>query len=82
MRKIAFLVLITLLFFPSFIIAQTQFELNQSAGEELEKAEAELNEVYQQILKLYNDEKEFLEKLKLSQEAWLKFRDAHVDTHG
>jgi len=47
----------------------------QSAGE---KADAELNKVWKQIMKCYKSDKVFIGKLKTAQEAWLKYRDAHI----
>jgi uncharacterized protein YecT (DUF1311 family) len=43
-----------------------------------EKADAEINRVYKKIRKVYKNDKEFLEKLRLAQRAWIKFRDSHI----
>ncbi len=43
-------------------------------------ADAELNKVYQAILKAYKDRPEFTQKLKIAQRAWIKFRDAHAES--
>jgi uncharacterized protein YecT (DUF1311 family) len=59
--------------------AQTQLELNDCAGEELAAADAELNRVYQAILKKYKDDSRFIEKLRAAQRAWLAFRDAEFE---
>ena len=42
------------------------------------KADAELNRVYKKIRKVYKDDPLFLQKLKLAQRAWIKFRDGHM----
>jgi uncharacterized protein YecT (DUF1311 family) len=44
-----------------------------------EKADAELNRVYKKIRKEYKSDTVFLEKLKLAQRAWIKFRNAHME---
>jgi uncharacterized protein YecT (DUF1311 family) len=50
------------------------------ATEGLKKADAELNLVYRQLLKKYAARKNFISKLKLAEEAWVKFRDAHIES--
>jgi uncharacterized protein YecT (DUF1311 family) len=57
--------------------ATTQFDMNECAGREYKKADAELNKVYQQLLR--SSEPEEQPKLKAAQLAWLKFRDAQCD---
>ena len=44
----------------------------------LKAADDELNHVYQAILSKYKDDREFLEKLRNAQRAWLTFRDAEL----
>lgn len=57
----------------------TQLDLNQDADSAFKAADAELNRVYQEIRRRYRDQPRFLDKLKLAQRAWLKFRDAELD---
>ncbi len=74
--------IITLLFFSSICVfgfAQTQVEMNDEAQENYIKADKELNQVYQQILKEYKDDKVFINKLKIAQRSWIKFRDADME---
>ena len=55
--------------------AQSQNEMTQQAWADFDKADKELNEVYQKILKTLDDDvtkKKFVE----AQKAWLKYRDA------
>jgi uncharacterized protein YecT (DUF1311 family) len=59
--------------------ATTQRELNQCATSHLQAADDELNRVYQAILSKYKDDREFLEKLRHAQRAWLTFRDAELE---
>lgn len=57
--------------------AQTQREINDDAYNNYEKADAELNLVYQQLMKkLDTNEKALLTK---AQKNWLEFRDAHCE---
>lgn len=65
---------------PCFAKATTQSEATACAGQALAKADAEMNLVYQQILKKHAARGNFIKRLKAAQEAWLKFRDAHVDS--
>jgi uncharacterized protein YecT (DUF1311 family) len=59
--------------------AETQMEMNQCAGSELQAVDKELNRVYQQILKEYAGDRVFIEKFKAAQRAWLNFRDAELE---
>ena len=55
----------------------TQQGMNRCAQDEYEKADAELNRVYQQVMaKLPTDHGQ---KLKTAQLAWIQFRDAVCD---
>src|SRR5262249_51813570 len=57
--------------------AVTRAEMNQCLSKEYEKAEAEMNEIYRQVVsKLDADSGE---KLQAAQSAWIKFRDAHCE---
>jgi uncharacterized protein YecT (DUF1311 family) len=58
--------------------AQTQTDLNKSAGNDSANAERELNETYQGILKKYANDPAFIGRLRTAQRAWLKFRDAQL----
>lgn len=56
-------------------IAQTQGEMNQSAYDDFDKADKELNNVYNELIKLLEEkEKQLLIK---AQRDWIKFRDSH-----
>jgi uncharacterized protein YecT (DUF1311 family) len=54
----------------------TQLEVNQCADRQYRKADAELNRVYQQLVRAAGGADA---KLKAAQLAWLKFRDAECD---
>jgi uncharacterized protein YecT (DUF1311 family) len=59
---------------------QTQFEMNQCAGKAYQAADATLNQVYQKLMAMLDDEQKA--QLKDAQNAWLKYRDAHCDFVG
>jgi len=72
-------ILTFLLFFICFTgFSQTQAELNFSANDSYEKADKELNSVYQQILIKSKSDTAFIKNLKASQRIWIKFRDAEL----
>lgn len=56
-----------------------QLELNACARDDFDKADDELNQTYQSLLKKEADDKLFISKLRLAQKAWLSFRDADLE---
>ena len=87
-RQVAFFIVTSVLVIPIAVssagqkacmeTATTQLEINQCASSHLKAADDELNRVYQAILNKYKDDREFLEKLRNAQRAWLAFRDAEL----
>jgi uncharacterized protein YecT (DUF1311 family) len=61
-------------------VAQTQAESNRDACSTYKNADAEMNRTYKQILEKYQRENVFIEKLKAAQRAWIKFRDADLES--
>lgn len=61
------------------VLAQTQGDLDADATADLTKADAELNQVYQQVLKEYADDPLVVTKLRAAQRAWIALRDAEID---
>ena len=57
--------------------ARNQHELNQCAARARDKADAELNKVYRELMKDTGTTERA--KLRATQLAWIKFRDAHCD---
>src|ERR1044072_245433 len=57
--------------------AQTQFEMNQCAGKAYKAADAELNQVYQKLVAMLDDEEKA--QLKNVETTWLKYRDANCE---
>jgi uncharacterized protein YecT (DUF1311 family) len=56
--------------------AQSQPEMTAKACGDLDKADKQLNDVFQQALK--NMEDKDAEKLRVAEKAWLAFRDAEL----
>ncbi len=59
---------------------QTQFEMNQCAGKDYKTADAALNQVYQRLVNMLDDEERA--QLKEAQTAWIKYRDLNCDFVG
>ena len=57
---------------------QTQLEMNQEEQNKYLKADKELNNVYNQILKEYKTDTEFVKNLKIAQRIWIQYRDAEM----
>jgi uncharacterized protein YecT (DUF1311 family) len=76
MKKVFFIVSIFWIVTNSY--GQTQPELNESQFKLYEKAEKELNAIYQKILKEYKADTAFIKNLKTAQKLWIQFRDAEM----
>ena len=72
---LAFLVMIMLFIAPNF--AQSQTAMNK-AYSDFKRADAELNVVYQKILKSYSRETIFIKKFRNAQRIWIQLRDAEL----
>ena len=59
--------------------SSSQTVLNQCATDQLSEVDGKLNRVYQAILSQYKEDRDFLEKLRKAQRAWLNFRDAELE---
>lgn len=59
---------------------QTQGEMNSCEAERYKNSDTELNQVYQKLITKYSAHKDFIAKLKLAEEAWVKFREADLDS--
>jgi uncharacterized protein YecT (DUF1311 family) len=55
-------------------------EVNQEACAKYEKADAEMNAVYRQVLSKHKQDSLFVAKFKTAQRAWIAFRDAHLES--
>jgi uncharacterized protein YecT (DUF1311 family) len=76
-RSFAFTLFLTV---SSAASAQTQIEMTTDACVEYKQADAGLNSVYRQVLAKHEDDQRFIAKFKEAQRAWLKFRDAHLES--
>lgn len=61
--------------------AMTNGEMIRCSGLSLNKEEAQLEKVYQTLIKKHNYDKAYIAKLKASHKAWLTYRDAQVDLY-
>ena len=57
--------------------AQSQAEMNICAGKEYKSADAELNQVYQKLSSILNDEEK--SQLKETENAWIRYRDLNCE---
>lgn len=72
-------ILVFLLCFMSRVsFAQTQTAMNFTAAANFKKADLALNAVYHKIFSEYRSDTSFLKNLKISQNIWVKFRDAEM----
>ena len=60
--------------YPACLQAQSQAEMNRTAAQDFEKADAQLNKVYEQFL--HSLDAQGQEKLKTAERAWVSFREA------
>lgn len=80
MRPLKTLLLFSILLTSSIgLFAQTQLEMNKEANDKYSLLDQQLNKIYDQILTAYGNDSVFIGKLKISQQTWIKFRDAEVD---
>jgi uncharacterized protein YecT (DUF1311 family) len=77
MKKVLYCIL--LIFVSNYSFSQTQLELNETEHKNFLKADKELNQVYQTIIKEYKSDTEFIQNLKASQRLWIRFRDAEMN---
>ncbi|WP_299439364.1 lysozyme inhibitor LprI family protein [uncultured Aquimarina sp.] len=71
------LILFLTFYLPCF--SQTQSEMNKDANNEYQKADIELNNVYQKILIEYKSDSVFIDRLKKVQRIWISYRDAELE---
>ncbi|HWQ31452.1 MAG TPA: lysozyme inhibitor LprI family protein [Blastocatellia bacterium] len=73
------ILILTVILLTTAAASRPQTDLMANACRQYREADAEMNRVYQQILKAYGKDTLFIGKLKLAQRAWLRFRAAHLD---
>jgi uncharacterized protein YecT (DUF1311 family) len=72
------LIVLIMAFFQLSVNAQSQTALNMKEYSSYQKADKELNVVYQKILKSYAAEPVFIKNLKIAQRLWVQLRDAEL----
>ena len=76
MKKLLHLILFLCL--SNSLFGQSQTEMNQAACDSVNKADKELNQVFQKILKDYKEDTAFIKNIKAAQLQWIKLRDADL----
>jgi len=76
MKKLLHLILFLSL--SNSLFGQSQTEMNQVACDSANKADKELNQVFQKILKDYKEDTVFIKNIKAAQLQWIKLRDADL----
>jgi uncharacterized protein YecT (DUF1311 family) len=59
--------------------AKVQAEMNACANDEAARVDAELNEVYQELISRVASQPEATAKIKAAEGAWIAYRDAYMD---
>jgi len=59
--------------------AKTQAEMSACASQELRRVDAELNQVYSQLLSKAAILRDAVAKIKAAEKAWITYRDAYLD---
>ena len=59
--------------------AMTQLALNACFCDRAQKADVQLNDIYQQLLKKNASDTNYIDKLRISERAWVAFRDAQLE---
>lgn len=72
------LIVMALLLFQIPAFAQSQKDLMEGACWDYKQADAHLNQVYQAVMKRHKSDSQLTGKIKTAQQAWLKYRDAHL----
>ena len=57
-----------------------QLQMNACARDDFAKADKELNQIYQSLIKKEADDPLFVRKLRIAQKSWLAFRDADLES--
>ena len=78
MKNILF-TLALLVSFSSFVRAQSMVEITEEARLQFQRADKDLNTAYLDLKMKYKNYPNFIEKLKIAQRLWIKYRDALID---
>ncbi len=77
-NKFFLFILISAICLTSAIRTPVSHSMVSDSCAEYTKADAELNDVYAQVLREYSADKQFIIKLRQAQRAWLAFTAAHL----
>lgn len=77
-NKVVLFILISAMCLAGAMKTQASHAKVSDSCTEYAKADAELNDVYTQILREYSADKQFIARLKQAQRAWLAFTAAHL----
>ena len=77
-KLVLILVIMALGFTTKSSFAQSQTALNMKAYDDYKKSDKELNGIYQQILKQYAKQTQFIKNIKNAQRLWVQLRDADL----
>ena len=81
MKKWKLIVMAAMLLSPlssAIALAQTQTAMNAGACDDYRKADAEMNTIYQQVMRGYKSDALFIRKIRVAQRAWVVYRDTHL----
>jgi uncharacterized protein YecT (DUF1311 family) len=59
--------------------ANTQMAMNACANEEVQRADGELNKIYQKLLSSATGQSGAVEKIRAAERTWIAYRDAYID---
>jgi len=59
--------------------ASTQTVMHVCANEEALRADAELNDIYQNLLSVARKQSASVDKVRAAEKAWIGYRDAYID---
>ncbi len=77
MKKLCFFMFLLLVINCHNLFAQTQAELNETAMNDYNKSDVELNKYYKELTKILSEKSK--QKLVMTQRLWIKYRDSHCD---
>lgn len=79
MQKNLLICLLGVLLCSSACNAQNNTQPVEKELSDFEKADTELNDIFQEILSAYSENDVFIESLRQSQRIWINFRDAELE---
>jgi len=59
--------------------ATTQGAMHVCANEEAQRADAELNDIYQRLVSAAGNQADAVEKIRVAERAWIAYRNAYIE---